>query len=169
MNNVASGLDLGEGLRLVFRAAAGGVFIITTRADDGRPAGFTASSVASVCLEPPVVSFSVMAGSSSWPVLEANGSAIIHTLGDQQDDLARQFSRRGVDRFAGVNHRDHHGLPLIDGVNGWMRCHIRQVIPVGQSRMILAELDEVAASDSPALPLVHSDRAYWKVTRISDC
>ncbi|MGK5643363.1 flavin reductase family protein, partial [Streptomyces sp. URMC 126] len=56
-----------ELLRTVFRQHAAGVAVIT--APGARPAGFTATSLASVAAEPPLLSFGVGATSSSWPAV----------------------------------------------------------------------------------------------------
>lgn len=52
-------------LRSVFRQHAAGVAVITARGDEG-PVGFTATSLASVSAEPPLISFGIGTGASSW-------------------------------------------------------------------------------------------------------
>ncbi|WP_461029145.1 flavin reductase family protein, partial [Streptomyces sparsus] len=56
-------------LRAVFRQHAAGVAVITAVRPDGRPVGFTATSLTSVAASLPMVSFGVGTGSSSWPAL----------------------------------------------------------------------------------------------------
>src|SRR5437588_3303905 len=55
--------------RSVFRRHAAGVAVITARG--ASPVGFTATSLTSVAAEPPLLSFAVGTGSSSWPTLAA--------------------------------------------------------------------------------------------------
>ena len=52
--------------RSVFRQHAAGVAVIT--AQGSHPVGFTATSLTSVAADPPLLSFGVGTGSSSWPV-----------------------------------------------------------------------------------------------------
>ncbi|MCW7991564.1 flavin reductase, partial [Streptomyces platensis subsp. clarensis] len=52
-------------LRSVFRQHAAGVAVITAHGE--RPVGFTATSLNSVAADPPLISFGVGTGSSSWP------------------------------------------------------------------------------------------------------
>lgn len=52
-------------LRSVFRRHAAGVAVVTARGGAG-PVGFTATSLTSVSADPPLVSFGISTGSSSW-------------------------------------------------------------------------------------------------------
>lgn len=153
-----------EGLRQLFRCSASGVYVVTTVAADGRPMGFTASSVTSVSLDPAVISFSLQAGASSWPAVETSGLITVHALSVRNEDLAATFATSGIDRFATTAHSvDERGIPLLEGTNGWMRCTVRHTLAVGQSRMVLAEVHDAAVSETPYPPLVHSQRGYWQL------
>ncbi len=55
-------------LRSVFRQHAAGVAVITAQ-DGGRPVGFTATSLNSVSADPPLLSFTIATGASSWPAV----------------------------------------------------------------------------------------------------
>ncbi|MYS39753.1 flavin reductase, partial [Streptomyces sp. SID5998] len=55
-------------LRSVFRRHAAGVAVITARGEAG-PVGFTATSLTSVSAEPPMISFGIGTGASSWPAI----------------------------------------------------------------------------------------------------
>ncbi|MBB4893740.1 flavin reductase (DIM6/NTAB) family NADH-FMN oxidoreductase RutF [Streptomyces olivoverticillatus] len=126
-------------LRSVFRRHAAGVAVIT--AHGTRPAGFTATSLTSVAAEPPLVSFGVGTGSSSWPVLAEAEHVGVHILGEHQQDLAATFARSGADRFAPPTrwHRGPHGVPLLEGVLAWMVCRVVARVPAGDHRLVLAE------------------------------
>lgn len=155
----------GEGLRRFFRRSASGVWVVTTTSPDGRPVGFTASSVTSVALDPAVFALSLQAGSSSWPAVEAASGIMVHALSDADEPLARRFASSGVDRFAGVDwHPGEGGLPVLPGVNGRLRGEILTVVPVGESRLLLCGAMDADLPDVHRPPLVHHDRAYWRVT-----
>ena len=51
--------------RAIFRQHPAGVAVVTLVAEDGRPVGFTATSVISVSADPPLVAFSINTTSSS--------------------------------------------------------------------------------------------------------
>ncbi|MCD9141303.1 flavin reductase family protein [Streptomyces albireticuli] len=143
-----------ELLRSVFRRHAAGVAVITARGT--RPVGFTATSLTSVAAEPPLVSFGVGTGSSSWPVMAEAEHVGVHILGEHQKELAGTFARSGADRFAPPTswRAGPEGVPLLDGVLAWMVCRVVARVPAGDHRLVLAEV--VAGDpDGAGRPLIH--------------
>lgn len=57
-----------ELLRRFFRRFAASAAVVTARGD--RPVGFTATSLTSVSLDPPLLSFGISTAASCWPVIE---------------------------------------------------------------------------------------------------
>ncbi|MFF3372454.1 flavin reductase family protein [Streptomyces sp. NPDC002680] len=128
-------------LRSVFRQHAAGVAVITAQGSAG-PVGFTATSLASVSAEPPLVSFGVSTGASSWPAISGTGHVGVHILGEHQHDLAATFARSGADRFGAptVWREGPEGVPVLDGVLAWLVCRIVARVPAGDHRIVLAEV-----------------------------
>ncbi|MEV6025612.1 flavin reductase family protein [Streptomyces sp. NPDC052036] len=128
-------------LRAVFRRHAAGVAVITARGDDG-PVGFTATSLTSVSAEPPLVSFGIGLGASSWPAVSRAGHVGVHILGEHQEALAGVFARSGADRFgASTSWREGpQGVPVLDGVLAWLVCRVVARVPAGDHRLVVAEV-----------------------------
>ncbi|KES03326.1 flavin reductase [Streptomyces toyocaensis] len=128
-------------LRSVFRRHAAGVAVITARGSRG-PVGFTATSLASVSAEPPMLSFGVGTGGSSWPVIAASDHVGVHVLGEHQRELAATFARSGADRFGPATAwRDGpEGVPVLDDVPAWMVCKVVARVPAGDHRIVVAEV-----------------------------
>ncbi|MEU2064523.1 flavin reductase family protein [Streptomyces sp. NPDC013455] len=129
-----------ELLRSTFRRHAAGVAVITARGPAG-PAGFTATSLTSVSAEPPLVSFGIGTGASSWPAIAGADHVGVHILGEHQSELAATFARSGADRFgAPTGWRDGpEGVPVLDGVLAWLVCRIVARVPAGDHRIVVAE------------------------------
>ncbi|MEW2134150.1 flavin reductase family protein [Streptomyces sp. NPDC005435] len=130
-----------ELLRATFRRHAAGVAVITARADHG-PVGFTATSLTSVSAEPPLVSFGIGTGASSWPALSRAEHVGVHLLAEHQDDLAATFARSGADRFGPATawREGPEGVPVLDDVLAWLVCRIVGRVPAGDHRIVLAEV-----------------------------
>ncbi|MFE1013971.1 flavin reductase family protein [Streptomyces sp. NPDC058794] len=130
-----------ELLRSAFRRHAAGVAVITARGDAG-PVGFTATSLTSVSAEPPLLSFGIGTGSSSWPAVSAAEYVGVHVLGEHQEEMAATFARSGADRFAAPTAwRDGpEGVPVLDGVLAWLVCRVVARVPAGDHRIVLAEV-----------------------------
>jgi flavin reductase (DIM6/NTAB) family NADH-FMN oxidoreductase RutF len=90
-----------------FRQALGcfgtGVTVITAVTADGRRAGLTANSFASVSLNPPLVLWSLVVHSPSMSIFQEASHFAINVLGSHQAALALQFARPSEDKFANVD------------------------------------------------------------------
>ncbi|MZD09640.1 flavin reductase [Streptomyces sp. SID5785] len=126
-------------LRSVFRQHAAGVAVVT--AAGAAPVGFTATSVTSVSAAPPVISFGIGLGASSWPTVAEAEYVGIHILGEHQADLAATFARSGADRFGAPTRwtEGPHGVPVLDDVLAWLVCRVVARVPAGDHRIVLAE------------------------------
>ncbi|WP_406129978.1 flavin reductase family protein [Streptomyces sp. NBC_00989] len=141
-------------LRSVFRQHAAGVAVITARGENG-PVGFTATSLSSVSAQPPMLSFGISTGASSWPAISGADHVGVHILGEHQEQLAATFARSGADRFGAptVWHEGPEGVPVLDGVLAWLVCRVVARVPAGDHRIVLAEvvLGDPAGSGRPLL------------------
>ncbi|MFF2509284.1 flavin reductase family protein [Streptomyces sp. NPDC058067] len=126
-------------LRSVFRRHAAGVAVITARG--AGPVGFTATSLTSVSAEPPVISFGIGLGASSWPAVSEAEHIGVHILGEHQQDLAATFAKSGADRFGEPTrwYDGPEGVPVLDGVLAWLVCRVIARVPAGDHRLVLAE------------------------------
>ncbi|MCX5535458.1 flavin reductase family protein [Streptomyces sp. NBC_00006] len=125
--------------RSVFRQHAAGVAVVT--APGAAPVGFTATSLTSVSARPPVVSFGIGIGSSSWPTVAEAEHVGVHILGEHQADLAATFAKSGADRFGGPTRwfEGPQGVPILDGVLAWLVCKVIARVPAGDHQIVLAE------------------------------
>ncbi len=98
-----------DDFRQVFRGYAAGVVVVTAGAGDG-PAGFTATSLSTLSLEPPLISFSIANNLSAWPTIRRAGSLTINFLDAKQHATAARFATSGIVRRADVR-RPH--APLV--------------------------------------------------------
>ncbi|MEV2213515.1 flavin reductase family protein [Streptomyces sp. NPDC050997] len=142
-------------LRSVFRRHAAGVAVITARGDAG-PVGFTATSLTSVSAEPPLLSFGIGTGASSWPAVSESEHVGVHILGEHQQDLAATFARSGADRFgaATVWGEGPEGVPVLDDVLAWLVCRVVTRVPAGDHRIVLAEV-VLGDPTGPGRPLLY--------------
>lgn len=158
-SHLASGIGP-ERFRKVFRRYPAGVVVVTADAGHG-PVGFTATSLTSLSLSPPLVSFGIALTGSSWPTIERASSAVVNFLGAEQEPLARTFATSGIDRFAAPTAwgRLPEGEPVLDGVAGWLRLSIQQIVPAGDHRIVVGRVED-AAYDDGRRPLLFHDGRY---------
>ncbi|GAA3391672.1 flavin reductase family protein [Cryptosporangium minutisporangium] len=130
-------------MKAAFRRYPTGVAILSARGPDG-PVGLTASSVASVSVTPPAVSFSLMATPTARLLLAAP-SIVVHLLGSKHAGLADDFARSDGRRFAPEQGWDAlpSGEPVLPDALGALRVAPLHRVPVGDATLVVAEVLEV--------------------------
>lgn len=146
-------------LRAAFGRAASSAWVVTGSGERG-PVGFTAISVVSVSLAPPLVSFNISKSSSSLVTIAHSGRAALHLLGEDQLPLAERFARDRAKRFVDddVWHFDDHGLPAIRGVASRVVTRIHDLVDAGDSLVAIARVEH--ATTSTRRPLLHHAGSY---------
>ena len=125
------GVDAAQFRQLLGRFATG-VTVLTARRGDGRPVGMTASSVASVSLDPPLLLVAVAHTNDMHDALLGAAHFAVNILAEDQETLARRFAEVEANRFDGVGFREgRHGVPLIDGVLAHIECAKQAAVPGG--------------------------------------
>lgn len=148
--------------RHALRRHAASVAVVTGRAAGSlrSPVGFTATSVSSASLSPPLISFYVGTNSRSWRSLRDVGYFAVNLLGTHQGQLAERFAGPAEDRFAGVDWSvGPHGVPVLDDVPMRLICQRRSVFAVGDHMLVIGLALRADAPDPGRRgePLVHHD------------
>ncbi|MCU1719658.1 flavin reductase family protein [Pseudomonas sp. 5P_3.1_Bac2] len=150
---------------LSFRHALGhfasGITVITSRIND-EPVGFTCQSFYSVSVNPPLVSFSVMAGSASYPHIRQTGRFAVNILSAEQAHISNQFARRGTDKWQGIHCQSSPlGNPLISDSLYWLDCEIHAEYPAGDHLIVIGEVKALHLQEqSTAQPLLYFKGQY---------
>ncbi|MFC8228780.1 flavin reductase family protein [Streptomyces sp. NPDC057287] len=157
-----------ERFKQAFRRYPAGVVVVTADAGHG-PVGFTATSLSSLSLAPPLVSFGIGTSTSSWPHIERATTAVVNFLGAEQTQLATTFATSGIDRFATPTRwsRLPGGEPVLDGVTGWLRLTVQSIVPAGDHRIVVARVEE-SWLDEGRDPLLFHDGSYHSIRPAPD-
>ncbi|WP_297626670.1 flavin reductase family protein [Nocardia sp.] len=150
--------------RAALRRHPAGVTIVTLNARTG-PVGFTATSFASLSLDPPLVSFNITCTSSSIGALQAAESVVVHLLGAHQLPLAQRFSRSAEERFSDESLWSalDTGEPVLHGTPTWVHGRVQQLIPAGDSVLVICEVVRIHQDEDgepPHAPLVYHRGTY---------
>src|SRR5438874_12772186 len=93
---------------------ATGVTIVTALDPQGAPHGMTVNSFTSVSLSPPLVLVCIDRQTAMLDYFAVGKHFAINVLHEEHKDLSTAFSRRGCDRFEGVEWRGGEtGVPLL--------------------------------------------------------
>ncbi|NYD78579.1 NADH-FMN oxidoreductase RutF, flavin reductase (DIM6/NTAB) family [Arthrobacter cupressi] len=158
-----------DDFKAIFRGHPGGVTVISADAGYG-PVALTASSVASVSAEPPLLVFSISALSSASDVLSRAATVIVHFLDVHDVDVAKLGATGGIDRFAQAQSwtRLGTGEPVFDNVRAWVRCAVVDRMQAGTSTIVVARaltshIERDAQPGDPGDALVYHNRAWHRL------
>lgn len=166
LRSVPGQLDADD-FKVLFRGQPGGVAVITADGPDG-PVALTATSVASVSVDPPVLIFSASALSSATPTILAADTLVVHLLDTEDLELAKLAATSGTDRFADRSlwSKLPTGEPLYHGVRAWTRAKILSRIEAGGSTVVVAHAlqGQVNRAVDEADALVYHDRTWHRLS-----
>jgi flavin reductase (DIM6/NTAB) family NADH-FMN oxidoreductase RutF len=140
---------------------ATGVTIVTARTPEGELVGLTANSFNSVSLTPPLVLWSLARSAGSMAAFSAGSHYAINILGAEQQDLARQFAARDVDRYQGVAFSlGASGAPLLQGAAATFECFNRSRYEEGDHVIFVGEVERCDHRAGASPLLYHGGRFY---------
>lgn len=141
-----------------------GVTVMTTVTRDGVPHGMTASAVASVSIEPPLVLVCVDRDASMAAAVAEAGSFALSILGGGQRALSEHFADPargdGDTQFAGVETTTAAtGSPLLARAHGWIDCAVWATYDGGDHVIVVGEVVALAPGSIDDA-LVHHRSGY---------
>lgn len=132
---------------------ATGVTVITTL-HEGRPAGMTASAVASLSLDPVLLLVCIDNRLPTHAAIENSRCFVVNVLGEGDEALALKFARPAPDKFAGVTLRDDHKLPILQDAIAHFVCDLHEHYPGGDHSIFTGLVRECGATPGRR-PLVY--------------
>ena len=149
----------------VFRDALGfyasGITVITGHDEQG-PIGFTCQSFYSVSTAPPLISFSVMKTSTTYPRIRQTGEFAVNVLAHHQQRVSNQFARKGTDKWASIRWSPTlAGNPVLEDTLMWLDCEIWAEHDGGDHVIVLGRVNEMRPTGGRALePLLYFQGRY---------
>lgn len=138
---------------------ATGITVLTTLDESGQPIGMTASAVAAVSLDPPLLLVCIGKHSSCHDILLATDAFVLNVLAEGQEELSDQFATDATDRFRNIaDSTGSEDLPLLEGVAAHIVCRTWKHVNAGDHTIFLGSVIRGTAHDRA--PLLHFRGAY---------
>ena len=156
--------------RTAFRSAANSVWVVTS-AVDGVPVGFTAISIASVSVNPPMLSFNISKTSSSLATLQRSFQFAVHLLDHSPASIqqaTRFASKPSEARFSDRStwSWDRAGVPVLARSLVRMSGRVVSLTEAGDSWLAVGLVEEVERQQG--VPLLHYSGAYREMASVAE-
>lgn len=136
-----------------------GVTIITCVDAVGVRVGLTANSFNSLSLDPPLILWSLRAGSQSLPAFRAARHFAVNVLTEAQVELSRRFASSAPDKFAeGLWSEGLGGAPVLSGCAAVLECERVDERMVGDHVLFIGQVHQLF--EAPLPPLVFQSGRY---------
>jgi flavin reductase ActVB len=160
-----------ETFKALLAQLAGPVTIITTRDVNSHVWGFTASSVCSVSLEPPLVLFCLEHSADCYPAFLESSAFAINMLASEQSDLSALFAMKGSDKYRETPFIEGtFDVPLLPGALAHLECSVYAKYPGGDHTIFVGQVEDgtQAAAKPASPPLLYHARSYGTFARLPE-
>jgi flavin reductase (DIM6/NTAB) family NADH-FMN oxidoreductase RutF len=142
-----------------------GMYVVTSRSGD-KYGGATVTWLSQASFKPPLIMAAIRPDSNVFDCLTESGSALVHMLGADQQEIARRFlsttdvangMMNGVPFSPGPE-----GMPVLGDMPAHVVCRVVQIInDRGDHALVLLEVvDAVVHRDTPPLLVADSPWTY---------
>lgn len=165
MNHVPLDPPTPAQLRAAFGRFPTGVTIITCCKPDGQRVGLTANSLASLSLDPPLLSWSLRLSSPNLAAFRLSRHFAVNVLAEAQVDMSRRFAASQADKFeGGAWGEGYEGLPMLSGCAASFECEQFAMHEAGDHQLFIGRI--LRATDSGLSPLLFNAGRYHLVGEI---
>ncbi|MBD8044767.1 flavin reductase family protein [Arthrobacter sp. Sa2BUA2] len=149
-----------ERYREVMRHYPSGVAAVASLdPETGAPCGLIVGTLASLSLDPALITFSIDRASATWPKISRSGKFTVSLLAEGQQHVARALSGRREDKFAGLEWSlSPQRTPQIDGATGWIHATINREVDGGDHVLVIADVVGMSASGGGRPMIFHGGR-----------
>jgi flavin reductase (DIM6/NTAB) family NADH-FMN oxidoreductase RutF len=133
---------------------------VVTSPGDPEPAGATASAVASLSLDPPLMLVCMDHRSRTLGALRSAGRFAVNVLSAAGEADARTFATPAPhsEKWEGVPATDRSGVPVLDDALVWVVCELRDLLDGGDHTIVTGTVVELGTGDGE--PLLYIDGEY---------
>jgi len=150
-----------QGFKSLLGCFATGVTVATTLDAGGERSGMTASAVAAVSLDPPLLLLCVDRNAKFHAAVEAGRGFALNVLASDQERISRIFADSCGDPFAKVEFRSDSGFPLLEGVVAHIICALWGSHQAGDHTVFFGTVTKGQVFDRA--PLLHYRGRYTTV------
>jgi len=150
-----------QAFRAVMGRFATGVTVVTAAGGRG-PVGMTANAVCSLSLDPLLLLVCFDNNARTLAIVRDTRRFGVNVLAAGQEPLARLFASKAPEdeKFRGVPHHHHDGIPVLAGAHAWVACQLHELLPGGDHTIGIGA--PIAIEEGEGEPLLWHRGAYGR-------
>ncbi len=141
---------------------ASGVTVVTTQEPSAEPKGMTATSFASVSMEPPQILVCLNEVTDTVQAIQNSQSFVVNILSQAQDSVSNQFAGGAsqAERFANVDWQSGtYGQPVLSKCLAALECRVAQMVKAGSHWVVVGEVQAISLLEQ-GQPLLYYRSGY---------
>ena len=138
--------------KIALRMIPYGLYVLTSRSEDGQIAASTINWVSQASFEPPLISVCVKVDSNAYTIIKDSKIFALNTLGKDQGEIAYKFFKSlqpEGNSIGGESFRiSESGTPLFDFCIASIECSVVGTLEKGDHSLILGEVTNASVNRS---------------------
>ncbi len=150
--------------RTILRKIPYGLYILTTRGNDG-PVAAIVSFVTQSSIDPPEITLAMKAGTSIYYACASTGAMALHFIPAGESAMAeaffkfKDFDESQINGFSYTS--SEKGIPLLDKSPMILELNLRQITTTGDHHLFTCEVDDAhLRDDTDILTIQHTNWHY---------
>ena len=140
--------------KTALRMIAYGLYVLTSKAPDGRISAATVNWVTQVSFEPPLVVVGVKVGSGPHEVIKESGAFALNILGKSQQSTAFAFFKPVTPEGQTIGGEPFRagstGAPILERAPGYVECSLVETVEKGDHSIFIGKVVDAGVSQPPA-------------------
>jgi flavin reductase (DIM6/NTAB) family NADH-FMN oxidoreductase RutF len=154
-----------------------GVTVVTARREGEASVGFTASSVSSTSLDPPLILVCVARQLYTLSVIRDTGFFALNFLRQGQEAIARWFSTSSnqpkftPEAWRRIGLREvlsPRNVPILDGSLAYAECQVHNIFDGGDHAIVVGRVVDGAGCDATPLTYLRRQYAEWPDAEVTE-
>jgi flavin reductase (DIM6/NTAB) family NADH-FMN oxidoreductase RutF len=133
-----------------------GAYVVGTKMKDGKDHLMFGTWLMQTSFKPPLVAFALSEDARTLVNVRDSKSFAVSLLAEGMTDVAETIVD-GSFKKVKTGHTPS-GLPVVEGAAGWIECRLLEISELGDHRVALAEVVDVASGSGNLMPL---DELKW--------
>lgn len=130
-----------------------GIYVLTTKSDDGSINAATVNWVTQTAFNPPLIAVGVKVDSGAYAAVQQQRRFVLNVLGKGQQGPAFTFFKPVQVEDGKLSGEPYHdganGAPILDNAPAALECKVAEIVALGDHHVVVAEVTDAHIQKAP--------------------